>query len=184
MIVSQWHRAVNEFPIINNFYVENETLKVLVERFINYYMHHKNKHVNLYGGSDGIRRNDAASRQSYFDTVMEQLTKAGWSVRLCAELHEIPHMDKFLFWHKFLSGEMPGVPAFKINANNAMETYVSMDAAPITPQEFKKDKSSERRTDQPRWKATDLSDATDNLYYWLFYQSISSSDHGFGMMIL
>ena len=184
MIVSQWHTETNEFPVINNFYVENETLKVLVERFIEYYKHHLNKHVNLYGGSDGIRRNDAASRQSYFDVVMEQLSQAGWSVRLCAELHEIPHMDKFLFWHKFLSGEMPGVPSFKINANNAMETYVSMDAAPITPQEFKKDKSSERRTDQPRWKATDLSDATDNLYYWLFYQSITSSDHGFGMMII
>jgi len=184
MIVSQWHRAVNEFPVINNFYVENETLNVLVQRFIDYYLHHKTKHVNLYGGSDGIRRNDAASRQSYFDNVTEQLSKAGWTVTLCAEFHEIPHMDKFLFWHKFLSNDMPGVPTFKINANNAMETYVSMDAAPVMPQEFKKDKSSERRTDQPRWKATDLSDATDNLYYWLFFQSMSGHEPMHDMMFL
>ena len=79
---------------------------------------------------------------------------------------------------------MPGVPAFKINANNAMETYVSMDAAPVMPQEFKKDKSSERRTDQPRWKATDLSDATDNLYYWLFFQSMSGHEPIHDMMFL
>ena len=59
------------------------------------------------------------------------------------------------------------VQYFQINMNNAMETFFSMDNAPILPQEFKKDKSSERKKDQPRWKATDLSDAADNLFYWL-----------------
>ncbi len=176
MIVSQWHRSVNEFPIINNFYVENETLKMLVAKFIDYYRHHRNKHVKLYGGSDGTRRNDAASRETYFDDVINQLSAAGWSVSLCAELHEISHMDKFLFWHKFLANDLSRVPSFRINMNNAMETFVSMDAAPIMPSEFKKDKSSERKTDQPRWKATDLSDAVDNLYYWMFYQNMTGID--------
>ncbi len=184
MVVSQWHRAQNEFPIIKNFYVENETLKVLVGMFIDYYRHHANKHINLYGGSDGVKRNDASSRQSYFDDVIEQLSKAGWSVTLCAELHEISHMDKFMFWHKFLANDMPGVPLFRINMNNAQETYVSMDAAPIMPTEFKKDKSSERKTDQPRWKATDLSDAVDNLYYWMFYQSLNNMEPAHDMMFL
>jgi len=177
MVVSQWHQATNEFPIIKNFFVENETLRVLVAQFTEYYQYHRNKHINLYGGSDGTRRNDASSRQSYFDDVMDQLSKAGWSVKLCAELHEISHMDKFLFWHNFLLNEQQGVPSFKINMNNAMETFVSMDAAPILPSEFKKDKSSERKTDQPRWKATDLSDAVDNLYYWMFYQNMTGNDH-------
>jgi len=176
MIVAQWHVSVNEFPIIKNFYVENETLKLLVAQFIEYYKHHRNKHVNIYGGSDGTRRNDAASRETYFDDVMDQLSKAGWTVRLCAELHEISHMGKFLFWHKFLANDLSSVPSFKINMNNAMETFVSMDAAPIMPSEFKKDKSSERKTDQPRWKATDLSDAVDNLYYWMFYQNMTGID--------
>ena len=176
MIVAQWHVSVNEFPIIKNFYVENETLKLLVAQFIEYYKHHRNKHVNIYGGSDGTRRNDAASRETYFDDVMDQLSKAGWTVRLCAELHEISHMDKFLFWHKFLANDLSSVPSFRINMNNAMETFVSMDAAPIMPSEFKKDKSSERKTDQPRWKATDLSDAVDNLYYWMFYQNMTGID--------
>ena len=184
MVVSQWHKSVNEFPIIKNFYVENETLKVLVGNFIDYYAHHRNKHINIYGGSDGTRRNDASSRQSYFDDVMDQLSKAGWSVTLCAELHEISHMDKFIFWHKFLSNDNPSIPLFKINMNNAMETFVSMDAAPVLPTEFKKDKSSERKTDQPRWKATDLSDAVDNLYYWMFFQSIGNSEPAHDMTFL
>ena len=68
--------------------------------------------------------------------------------------------------------------------NNAMETFVSMDGAPILPQEFKKDKSSERKRDQPRWKATDLSDATDNLYYWVLGSLVGEQDHSNDMLLL
>lgn len=184
MVVAQWHKSVNKFPVIKNFYVENETLSVLVTKFTDYYEPKRDRTILMYGGSDGTRRNDAASRQSYFDDVTEQLTKAGWNVHLRAELYEISHMDKFQFWHKFLSGDFPAVPAFSINMNNAMETYVSMDKAPVKPDEFKKDKSSERKTDQPRWKATDLSDAVDNLYYWLFSQSLEATGPSHDMMIL
>ena len=172
LIVSQWHRDIHEFPIIKNFFVENETLKVVVEIFIKYYEHHATRVIYLYGGSDGQRKNDAASRKSYFDDVVDWLTKAGWEVYLRAELFEASHMDKFNFWHRFLSGDFPSVPRFKVNLNNAMEAFFSMDNAPILADEFKKDKRSERRVDQPRWKATDLSDAVDNLYYWMFFQSV------------
>lgn len=172
MIVAQWHKDLDEFPIIKNFYVENQVLGNLVRQFTDYYEHHRNKTVFIYGGSDGQRKNDAASRATYFDDVQEQLTKAGWTSFNRAELYEAPHMDKFIFWNKFLSGDFHNVPSFSINMNNAMETFVSMDNAGVHPSEFKKDKSSERRTDQPRWKATDLSDAVDNLYYWLFNDSL------------
>lgn len=184
LIVAQWHKSVNKFPVIKNFYVENETLTVLVKKFIEYYQPKRNKILFVYGGSDGRKRNDAASRQSYFDDVIDQLTKAGWDCHLRAELYEANHMDKFQFWHKFLSGDFTNVPAFSINMNNAMETYVSMDNAPIKPDEFKKDKSSERRTDQPRWKATDLSDAVDNLYYWMFNQVLEASGPTHDMVII
>ena len=184
MVISQWHHSQDEFPIIKNFYVENETLRVLIAQFTDYYKHHKTKYLYLYGGSDGTRRNDAASRLTYFDDVAEQPAKAGWSTKLCAELHEISHMDKFHFWHKFLANDNDNVPSFKINMNNAMETFVSMSSAPIKPSEFKKDKSSERRSDQPRWKATDLSDAVDNLYYWIFFQAMEDIQPSHDMMFL
>ena len=184
MIVAQLHRDTNEYPIIKNFFVENETLTVLVDKFIDYYKYHPTKRIDLYGGSDGTRRNDAASRQTYFDDVSMQLIRAGWIVTVCAELHEISHMDKFIFWHKFLSGERDTIPAFKINMNNAMETFVSMDSAPILPSEYKKDKSSERRAGLPRWKATDLSDAVDNLYYWKYYRSVDDAQPSHDMAIV
>ena len=105
-------------------------------------------------------------------------------MHLRAELYEIPHSDKFIFWNKILSGDFPGVPAFKINMNNAMETFVSMNNAPVSPQEFKKDKSSEKKKDQPRWKATDLSDAVDNLYYWILSPMVGEMAPSNDMIIL
>ena len=80
-------------------------------------------------------------------------------------MSEISHISKFHFWSHLLSCENEKLPAFWIDQNNANETYISMDNAPTKKGEFKKDKSSEQRKDQPRWKATDLSDAMDNLYY-------------------
>ena len=177
IVVAQMHNDAREMPIIKNFFVENETLKTVVNKFITYYEYHPTKEVYLYGGSDGRRKNDAASRQSYFDDVIEILTKAGWEVYLKAELFEIQHMDKFQFWHKFLSGEYNSVPRFRINTVNAYETFFSMENAPILPDEIKKDKRSERNTREPRWKATDLSDAVDNLYYWMFFQSVGEQAH-------
>ena len=177
LIVAQWHMDCREMPIIKNFYVENETLKTLVRMFIKYYEHHPTKFIYLYGGSDGRRKNDAASRQTYFDDVIEMLAKEGWEVELKAELFEISHMDKFAFWHKFLSGEYMSVPRFRINNINAYQTFFSMENAPILPDEIRKDKRSERNTNEPRWKATDLSDAVDNLYYWMFYQSVGEQTY-------
>jgi hypothetical protein len=61
-----------------------------------------------------------------------------------------------------------------------------MKNAPIKDQEIKKDKSSERNTNIPRWKATDLSDAWDNLYFWELYPMARDIDSGpsFDMIIL
>lgn len=184
LVVAQWHKTINQFPTIKNFYVENEMLGTLVKMFIDYYQHHPKRDIFLYGGSDGNRKNDAASRSTYFEDVSKQLSAAGWNVYLRANLYEASHMDKFIFWNKFLANDNPNVPAFAINMNNANETYVSMSSAPVLPDEFKKDKSSERKTDQPRWKATDLSDAVDNLYYWLFNDSLVDRGPHSDMIIL
>jgi len=182
-IVSQWHHSINRFPIIKNFYVENETLPVLVKKFTDYYAHQTCREVYLYGGSDGNRKNDASSRETYFDQVVGLLSKAKFDVTNNAQLYEAHHADKFIFWQKLLSGEFSNIPDFAINMNNAMETFVSMDNAPVTPQEFRKDKSSERRTDQPRWKATDLSDAVDNLYFWVLSPMLEELAPSFDIVI-
>lgn len=185
-IVAQWYKSINQFPIINNFYIENDTLSVLVQKFIDYYQYHSPDHkvVYLYGGSEGNKKNDARSRQTYFDDIKIQLKKSGWTSIDRSQLYEASHMDKFQFWNKYLSGDFTNIPAFRINMNNAKETFFSMDNAPIIQDEFRKDKSSERRSDQPRWKATDLSDAVDNLYYWILSPMMDEILPTFDMFIL
>ncbi|MCK9399632.1 MAG: hypothetical protein M0Q51_06510 [Bacteroidales bacterium] len=184
-VVAQRRISSNSFPTIKNFYVENESLTILVKQFTDYYKYHKNKTIYLYGGSDGTRKNDAISRDSYFSEVEKWLIAAKWNVIHRYQNHEISHMDKFLFFSKYLAGDYSFLPRFTINGNNAMECYASMKNAPIKDQEIRKDKSSERNTNIPRWKATDLSDAWDNLYYWELYPMARDIDSGpsFDMMI-
>jgi len=177
-VVAQRRTSSNAFPTIKNFYVENESLLVLVNQFIDYYKFHKCKTVYLYGGSDGTRKNDAISRQSYFSEVEKWLTAANWKVVPRYQTHEISHMDKFLFFSKYMAGDYPFLPRLSFNANNAMECFVSMKNAPVKDQEIRKDKSSERDENIPRWKATDLSDAWDNLYFWELYPQVKAVESG------
>jgi hypothetical protein len=177
-VVAQKRPSVNLFPTIRNFYVENEKLSVLVNQFIQYYKYHQHRTIYLYGGSDGTRKNDAISRESYFSEVEKWLRQADWNVVPRYQTHEISHMDKFLFFSKYLAGDYPFLPRFSINGNNAMECFVSMKNAPIKDQEIRKDKSSERDENIPRWKATDLSDAWDNLYFWELYPMVKDYEGG------
>lgn len=77
-----------------------------------------------------------------------------------------------------MAGDYPFLPRLSFNANNAMECFVSMKNAPVKDQEIRKDKSSERDENIPRWKATDLSDAWDNLYYWELYPMVRDLESG------
>ena len=59
----------------------------------------------------------------------------------------------------------PKAPKFKLNMNNAYETFWSMSKAPVKMSKrdsFEKDKSSENKNKKEEWKATHLSDAADN----------------------
>jgi len=78
-VVAQRRLSLNTFPTIKNFYVENESLSILVKQFTDYYKYHKNKTIYLYGGSDGTRKNDAISRDTYFSEVEKWLIAAKWN---------------------------------------------------------------------------------------------------------
>lgn len=175
LIVCQEVLSVGEFRLINNFYIENDIFQTAVDQFIEYYQYHKDKTIYLYGGSDGMKRNNASSTETYFDVVIAQLRKAGWQVNLMAQLIEISHMDKYLFYNIALSDQDPNIPSLRINQNNAYQTYVSMRDAPVHPTEIKKDKRSESNENLPQWKSTHLSDAVDNVYYWLYSNMIGEA---------
>lgn len=183
MVVCQEHGM--EFRILKNFYIENNIFQVIVNQFVDYYKHHRTKEIYMYGGSDGMKRNNAGVNENYFDVVTDMLTRAGWRVRNQAQLIEANHMDKFLFYNVALKEEDTAIPALRINENNAQETWVSMKNAPILPGEIKKDKRSERSDSLPQWRSTHLSDAVDNVYYWLYsYLTQGNTTSNYDVMIL
>ena len=176
MVVCQEDVIKNEFKVLKNFYIEHDVFDKILDEFIEYYQHHKEKSLYLWGGSEGKKRTSAASKESYFEMVQDKLAKGGWKVYLMAQMHEILHMDKYLYYIEALSGDNINIPMLKINGNNASESYVSMKDAEIDKIEIKKDKSSERNDNIPQWKATHISDAIDNIYYWKYYHHMNS-DH-------
>lgn len=157
----------NEYRLLKNFYGEKpKILKHVVKEWIDYYKPHENKVVFLYGGSDG-RKSQTNSKLTLFEDVSSMLIKAGWQVVESYQAFEADHMDKYRFWNHYLS-DGHDAPKFRINKVNCKETIVSMQDAPMHPNEFRKDKSSERNKNIPQWKATHLSDTVDNLVYWKY----------------
>jgi hypothetical protein len=173
MVICQEILSINEFRIIKNFYIENDVFQVIIKQFIDYYKYHKDKTIYLYGGSDGMKKTNASSNESYFDIVINLLVTAGWKVHLQAKFIEILHQDKYLFYNLSLREDNNNIPKLRINQNNANETFISMRDAPIKSDEIKKDKRSERNENLPQWKSTHLSDAVDNIYYWLYSHYIT-----------
>lgn len=182
-VVLQSHPG--EYRLVKNFYRENDIYQSVAKDFLEYYEHHRKREVYLYGGSDGMKRNPNSNR-TYLEDIIEILTKAkpSWKVYNMAKLHEIDHMDKFRFFNILLLGNNYNLPVFKINQNNAYETYFSMKNAPVKPDEIKKDKKSERDLNLPQWKATHLSDAIDNVVYWKLSPLIESHSPSWDMQIL
>lgn len=164
-----------KYRLLKNFYGEKPLiLSDVVNQFCEYYKPHRKKVVFLYGGSDG-RKSSANSVNTLFDDVIKILISYGWQVVECYHIFEADHMDKYRFFYKYLSDDHTA-PQLQINEDNCKETIVSMQDAPMHPNEFKKDKSSEKSKNIPQWKATHLSDTADNLLYWKFKDQLEGND--------
>lgn len=158
----------NTYYLIKNFWSEApRTFKDMVEEFCLYYQTHKEKVIHLYDDPSGHKKNTEQKRD--VDAVITLLKKHGWFV-----IHKnptnryIPHRVKYRIWEMILDERPernPKAPKFKLNMNNAYETFWSMSKAPVKMSKrdsFEKDKSSENKNKKEEWKATHLSDAADN----------------------
>jgi hypothetical protein len=164
-----------KYRIVKNLYVtEPMVLKELVAKFINYYRYHPEKTLFLYGGSDGRKRSDYESSETYFQKIHMQLNRGGWTVIDCYRLSEIPHKEKFMFFQELFGGYNPTYPEIEINNENALDLILSIQNSPLLPGIIEKDKRAERKeTDQV--KTTHLSDTMDNLLYWKFAEQESDA---------
>ena len=171
----------NEIRLVKDFFVlgaEKKTQTDLINDFIDYYKNHKSKHIYLWYDNTGNMQT-GITKETRAELAKKQLNKAGWSVQLMTVGKvNIRHAEKHLVWEALLKGDNKRLPAFKINRENAENTYISMKNAPSVQGrngEVKKDKKSEKSITIKRQHATDLSDAADVVIHGMFHSKILSS---------
>lgn len=165
-IISQDHDE--ETRIIDCLYVKNKMMDHLVQNICDKYSRHKNKHIHIYGGKDGTKRN-ANSDLNYYQQIQKKFLSLGWHSTVKTEigLSDSDHKVKHMVINSILAEQNPHVKKVRINEDRCADLLFSLRNTPILP-DFKKDKSSEK-ADIPQERATHLSDCFDNLIYPKFH---------------
>lgn len=153
--------------LIKNFWVDTpRKFTDMIESFCDYYQPHIHKVIELYDDPYGHKeKTDTVVKD--VQKVIEILKRRGWTVK-----HMTPANGYFRHSMKYrlmsyIMDERPTrdkrFPRFKINLNNAFQTFYSMSKAPLKrgKDEFGKDKKSESDITIPQWQATHLSDCAD-----------------------
>ncbi len=181
LVIAQ--RPVGELRFVKNFYVKFPKIidDLIVEEFVPYYKHHKNKIIYLhYDNSGNIHQ--ANSKLTYAQHVEAKLKENGWKVVLMTKggkntLHE----DKYLLWIKMLSSETT-TDVVSFNENNCKELWISMTNAPAKQgnnESIKKDKKSERSKSLDQAHATHFSDAGDVILHGLYSKELKGNRRTF-----
>lgn len=162
---------------INEFFVKPEEaqgvlIDELIDKFCQYYQHHKNKEVIYFRDKYGDHRQpNAPNSKPYNEQAIDRLRKHGWAVR--SRIHkgmEPPHHEKYLLWANILKGANPDFPKVLFNGDNCKYTLISMNNTEVIEQDgkFKKNKASESKKSVLPEEATHFSDAVDKRI-WIKY---------------
>ncbi|MBC6698075.1 hypothetical protein [Hymenobacter sp. BT190] len=158
------------YRTLKGMHVEHpDLLPELVQKFIKYYRHHRNKHVRYYYDHTMIPRN-AASDVSYADIWCDGLIAAGWTVERIYIGQASSHHSRYLLWQQTFKGSDTRLLKWTINRSNCRELIVALQKAGIkkSGEEFKKDKWSETIRDGkpvvPPVEATHYTEALDMLW--------------------
>lgn len=187
LIVGQELKSINEFNFIKNFYVKYpKIIDHLAAEFIEYYKHHAKKLIYLYPDSEGnIKR--ANKDETYVETFVKLFKAAGWTVIIVnnKKYNKSQH-ETYLLWARLLLGRDAQLPKIGFNAINCKELIYSMEQAPAFDHnnQIKKNKDSEKKLINDREKATDASDAADQIIYYKFKHLLKWHNNGLPAILL
>ncbi|NME67202.1 hypothetical protein [Flammeovirga aprica] len=176
-VIFQELKSLNTVRFVKEFAVEEgKELSDLIQLITDYYTFFPTQHMKIWGDRNGNFKRKG-SIISYYQEVMDELQKAGWTFELLAPEHNIPHTERFLKINKMLSGKDPRLPIIEINANNCKNFIISIKNAPtkITTGGIEKDKSSETSEEIKPVHATHYSDVFDYAL-WQFFGNIINDD--------
>ena len=171
MVVGQELRKNNEFNFIKNFYVKfPKIIDHLVQEFIKYYTHHKRKMIYIYPDAQGNWRQPNKD-ETFVQTIVKLLKQAGWQTVVVNEKrYNKEQNDTHLLWSRILLGRDAQLPKVGFNLINCKELIYSMEQSPAFDDNgrIKKNKNSEKSLINDREKATDASDAADQIIYYKY----------------
>lgn len=178
LIVGQENRRKNEFNFIKNFYVKfPKIIDHLVQDFIEYYKHHKRKLIYIYPDAQGNWRVPNKD-ETFVQTIVKLLKAAGWQTVVSNEKkYNKEQHDTHLVWARLLLGRDSSLPRIGFNLINCKELVYSMEQTPAFDHngKIKKNKSSEAALKNEREKATDASDAADQIIYYKYNHLLQGS---------
>lgn len=148
---------------IDSMYIKRDTILELVDKFIEKYKNHKKKDIFIYGDRNG-NNSRADSKKTYYQEIVERLTKAGWHAVNMVKGLDPNHADKHLLLSAAMKEDSPNLPKIRFHQIRCKYVIISIKKAPIKDG-LKKDKSSERSLKIDQTQATHFSDTFDNWYY-------------------
>lgn len=169
-----------EFRILNAMHVlAPQLVNDVVDKFCEYYKHHKNKTVIYWYDHTAVGKHGMTS-YTYSAMVMEQFVKNGW--RVVEEYIGLApsHDRKYDFWHMLLKEEDSRLPAFRYSRTHCGYLELSMNNAGVKQGRngFEKDKSAERDPKARQEEAPHYSDAVDTLL-WGKYKGALENEMSF-----
>ena len=173
IVVAQEIQKSNEFNFIKNFYVKfPKIIDHLIQDFISYYSHHKRKIVYIAPDAQGNWRQPNKD-ETFVQTIVKLLKNAGWqTVVVNNKRYNKEQHTTHLLWSRMLLGRDKNLPKIGFNLINCKELIYSMEQCPAFDHmgKIKKDKRSEYKLITDREKATDASDAADQILYYKYYE--------------
>lgn len=146
MVIGQ-PRPNNTYHIIQVMYVKQpKYLADLIDKFLDYYRHAKNKTVVYYYDATSIKDNSQGQEKER-DEVIRRLSLGGWNIRDEYLGKTMSHHSKYKMWQSVLSETDPSLPILRYNRVNCLQLEKSMLNADVrrVRDEYRKDKTSENK---------------------------------------
>lgn len=181
-VVAQYFKSINRINFIKNFYVKTpDIIDDLANKFCDYYENHTHKVAHIW--PDGMGNDEVANHKlTYTEQFAGILKKRGWTTIIKNKSKKNPeHHLKRLVWVNSLRAtkqrqnnkeHLSSYPTVMFNVINCRELLFAMENTAATDDGnnlIGKNKSSERTLPlSQREKATDSTDAADQIFYGLF----------------
>ncbi len=168
LVVGQADYQENRLNTLKSFFVKSPAmLPEVVKKFTEYYSSLPNKSVIFYYDHTFLQGRSGNSTESFYQTISNELTKAGWIVTEQYIGQAPKHDDKHKDIDDALKGRRGLLPMFNLSNNEDLLTGMENTGTRISPNGWGKDKSGEKKEDSyedPVEHRTDGGDAWDTLF--------------------